>query len=169
MQNNGIIFLNANTIDAYIDDMIAIEQACFAQPWSRKAYLGEAKKNHLANYVGYAEAGRLWGYGGFWLILEEGHISNIAVHPAYRGRGIGKQVVQALILLCAAKGGKRMTLEVRTSNTAAIHLYEQLGFQNAGIRKAFYTDNNEDAYIMWLEAADMILGEREDDRKNTGY
>jgi ribosomal-protein-alanine N-acetyltransferase len=64
-----------------------------------------------------------------------------------------------LTLLCLAVGGKRMTLEVRVSNTAAIYLYEQIGFKSVGIRKGFYTDNNEDAYIMWLGLSDMVLGE----------
>jgi ribosomal-protein-alanine N-acetyltransferase len=158
-EENGIIILQEYNIDAYIDDMIAIENASFARPWSRKAYLEEAKRNELAHYTGYFENNRLLGYGGFWLILDEGHISNIAVHPSYRGRGIGRQIVQALTLLCLAVGGKRMTLEVRVSNTAAIHLYEQIGFKSVGIRKGFYTDNNEDAYIMWLGLSDMVLGE----------
>lgn len=159
VDENGIIVLEKQNIDAYIDDMIAIENASFSQPWSRKAYLEEAKSNKLAHYVGYVKNNRLLGYGGFWLILDEGHISNIAVHPDYRGKGIGRQLVQALSLLCIAEGGKRMTLEVRVSNAAAVHLYEQMGFKSAGIRKAFYTDNNEDAYIMWLDLTDIALGE----------
>ena len=155
MLDNKIVFLNKDNIEKHIDAMIDIENISFSQPWSREAYLGEALNNNMAHYVGYVDEDRFLGYGGFWLIFDEGHISNIAVHPDYRGQGIGRQVVTALAFLCIALAGKRMTLEVRVSNTFAIHLYEEIGFKSVGKRKGFYTDNNEDAYIMWLDLNDL--------------
>lgn len=136
--------------DTYIDEMIAIEEASFSTPWSKQAYLQELHSNPIAFYIACVENGHLLGYAGIWLIADEGHISNIAVHPDYRGQGIGKAMLQALILYCQQKHCSGMTLEVRESNRTAIHLYEKMGFRAAGKRPHYYSDNNEDAIIYWL-------------------
>jgi len=99
-----------------------------------------------------AQVGLLIGYAGLWAIEDEGHITNVAVHPDYRRMHLGSILVDMLIAQTRLEGLKRFTLEVRVSNQAAIALYEKFGFVSAGIRKGYYEDNNEDAMIMWLEA-----------------
>jgi len=136
--------------DAYIDEMMAIEEASFSTPWSRQSYLNEFHKNPLSYYVGCLGDGALWGYAGVWLIVDEGHISNVAVHPAKRGKGIGEAMLRFLTAGCLKRGCIAMTLEVRASNLPAIHLYEKLGFQPTGRRPHYYSDNGEDALIYWL-------------------
>lgn len=92
------------------------------------------------------------GYGGFWRILDEGHITNIAVAGALRGRGIGKAILKEMIKRAQALNIERMTLEVRVNNTAALKLYEKYGFVTLGTRPKYY-ENGEDALIMWMEVA----------------
>lgn len=92
------------------------------------------------------------GYGGLWLTFEDAHITTIAVEPAHRGKGVGELLLNALIDHAYEIGGKQITLEVRVSNTAAQRLYLKYGFQPAGTRPRYYTDNGEDALIMWTEA-----------------
>ena len=86
-----------------------------------------------------------------WIIIDEGHITNIAVHTDYRGQGIGNAIVKSLIKIAKENNAIRMTLEVRTTNTAAIDLYKKYGFEVAGLRKNYYFDTGEDALIMWKE------------------
>ena len=85
-----------------------------------------------------------------WIILDECHITNIAVLPGYRGKKIGEQLMYHMMRVMMAMGAKRATLEVRVSNIVAQNLYRKFGFMNGGIRKAYYTDNNEDALVMWV-------------------
>lgn len=92
------------------------------------------------------------GYGGLWLTFEDAHITTIAVDPAHRGKGVGELLLNALIDHAYEIGGKQITLEVRVSNTSAQRLYLKYGFQPAGTRPRYYTDNGEDALIMWTEA-----------------
>ncbi len=92
------------------------------------------------------------GYGGLWLTVDDAHITTIAVDPAHRGRGVGELLLNALIDQAYALGARQITLEVRVSNTAAQRLYLKYGFQPAGKRPRYYTDNGEDALIMWTEA-----------------
>lgn len=89
------------------------------------------------------------GYGGIWLILDEGHVTNIAVDSRYREKGIGKKLVEGLISLCSEEKIMAMTLEVRASNIAAQSLYKKYGFTEFGIRPNYYADDKEDAIIMW--------------------
>ncbi len=89
------------------------------------------------------------GYGGMWIIIDEAHVTNIAVCPAYRGRKFGERLLRRLIAEAIAQGAGKMTLEVRVSNYQAQGLYRKLGFADAGLRRGYYTDNQEDALIMW--------------------
>jgi len=132
----------------HLDDILLIEQLSFAEPWSREAYWHELAENELAHYYGCFLQQRLLGFGGFWQILNEGHIANVAVHPDYRSLGLGQLLVAHLIAACRALGGTAMTLEVRQSNVAAQGLYRKLGFASAGLRPNYY-DNGENAVIMW--------------------
>lgn len=133
-----------------VDAVHAIEVACFKTPWSRESFMREVTENACARYVVLREDGRAIAYAGVWFVLDEGHITNIAVHPDRRGVGYGEQVTRVLIQLAADSGMNWMTLEVRRSNKAAQSLYHKVGFIDVGYRKRYY-ENSEDALIMALE------------------
>lgn len=132
-----------------LDLIMKIEEESFSTPWSREAFLTEITKNDLAKYILAESQGEILGYGGIWLILDEGHITNIAVGKKYRGLGIGNKLVEGLIDICKEKDIRNMTLEVRESNKIAQNLYRKYGFIDCGIRRGYYSDDNEDAVIMW--------------------
>jgi len=135
-----------------LDAVLAIERASFPTPWSRYAYLSELLENDRAYYlVARMNDRRVAGYIGIWLIIDEGHITTVAVHPAHRGRGIGGRLLIAAEAIARDRGALRVTLEVRVSNTVAHNLYRKIGYKDAGIRPGYYRDNNEDAIIMWKE------------------
>ena len=140
--------LNKDDIDRIID----IEEHAYGKHhWSRNSFLNELS-NKLSLYLGaFDEKDNLLGYGGCWIILEEAHITNIAVNPELRRQHIGEVLLNTIINRCYEKGVKYLTLEVRVSNTPAINLYEKYGFKSLGTRKGYYQDNNEDALIMWTE------------------
>ncbi len=132
----------------YVDSILLIENECFADPWSRDSIEKELE-NSFARYVVIKKNNAVVGYGGMWLILDEAHITNIAVLEAFRRTGIGKLLVIALIEICKKENITSLTLEVRKSNIAAQRLYTKFGFIPEGIRKGYYANNNEDAIIMW--------------------
>jgi ribosomal-protein-alanine N-acetyltransferase len=134
-----------------LDQVLRIERLSFSAPWSRAAFLSELLENDRARYFVARIGDQVVGYTGMWIIIDEGHITNVAVHPHWRNRGIATQLLDALDDVARANGVRRMTLEVRKSNIVAHTLYEKLGFRDAGIRRAYYRDNNEDAIIMWKE------------------
>lgn len=133
-----------------VDAVFIIEQQSFNTPWSRAAFVNEID-NDIAHYLVLEADGKVIGYGGMWLIVGEAHVTNIAVLPEWRRRGFGKKLLSAMIDYAKTNGAHSMTLEVRVSNTAARQLYEGFGFRNCGCRSGYYSDNNEDAIIMWLE------------------
>jgi ribosomal-protein-alanine N-acetyltransferase len=128
-----------------------IEALSFSQPWSREAFFYEVTKNDFALYVAALYTNKVAGYSGLWVVLDEGHLTNVAVHPKLRGKGTGRALMTEIISRAAVLGVKRLTLEVRASNSQALGLYSSLGFVEKGVRKRYYSDNNEDALIMWLE------------------
>lgn len=132
-----------------IDEVLQLERLCFHVPWSREAFRMEIEKNQCAKYYIVRDNNHLIGYGGMWLILDEAHITNIAVHPDHRRQGVGRLIMETLMKEAAGLNMERMTLEVRVSNKAAIALYKSLGFEEGGIRKKYYSNNLEDALIMW--------------------
>ena len=91
------------------------------------------------------------GYAGLWLMVDEAHITTVAVRQAFRGRGLGKALMLAMLDCARDLGARMVTLEVRKSNATAIKMYEELGFRQQGVRRRYYTDNGEDALIMWSE------------------
>ena len=127
----------------------AIEAATFAIPWSLQSFEEEMTRNACARYIVAEEDGTVLGYAGAWLILDEGHITNVAVTKSRRGEGIGEALMRALMQYAANLGVTYMTLEVRRSNETAQSLYRSLGFIQVGVRKKYYEDNGEDALIMW--------------------
>ena len=131
-----------------IEDILEIEEEAFTTPWSEEAFKSEIK-NNLAHYLVVEIDGRVVGYGGVWLIIDEAHITNIAVLQDYKGKGIGNKILTGLIEYSTSLGIRNMTLEVRESNFVARRLYEKHGFVSYGIRPKYYIDDNEDAIIMW--------------------
>lgn len=142
-----------------IPKIVEIERYAFTTPWSKNAFLSELLENDRAYYLVAQIGNVVVGYVGVWLIAGEGHITNVAVHPDYRHQGVGRTLMQAIIECARAKKVRRMTLEVRRTNYIAQSLYEQLGFKGAGYRRGYYSDNNEDALIMWKELDPEHMGE----------
>ncbi|MDF2892434.1 MAG: tsaB [Clostridia bacterium] len=132
-----------------IDAVWEIEKLSFRTPWSRESFVEEIKASDRTRYVVAEMGDTVVGYGGMWLIVDEAHITNIAVHPDYRGQKIGKKIVEAMIAAAKGEGITSLTLEVRMSNTPAINLYKELDFKEVAIRKGYYSDTGEDALIMW--------------------
>lgn len=131
-----------------LDELMEIERVSFPTPWSKESYVAELE-NDFSLYLAACYQGRLVGYAGMWLIVDEGHVTNIAVHPDFRQRGLGVKLLQELMRLAAQRDIKGITLEVRPSNTPALRLYRKMGFVPNGIRKGYYTDSGEDAIVMW--------------------
>ena len=136
--------------EADVDGMHAIEEATFATPWSRKSIEAELT-NGCARYLVARAEGEVVGYAGMWLVIDEAHITNVAVRADMRGQGLGRRLMGRLIQLAADSGMIWMTLEVRRSNKAAQNLYRSFGFIDVGYRKRYYEDNQEDALLMALE------------------
>ena len=136
----------------HIDAVLAIERVCFTTPWSEATFVNELGENPYAQYfVAISDQGEVLGYAGTWLVLDESHVTNIAVAPQWQRHGIARLLLDRLLQVSFHQGARRMTLEVRKSNTPALTLYKSIGFTVAGIRPRYYTDNNEDAVIMWLD------------------
>lgn len=145
-----------------IPQIVAIEQEAFTSPWTSEAFVNELTKNHFARYMVMAYGDEVIGYGGMWTIMDEAHITNIAVRADYRGRGLGERLLTELQRTAVMFGSERMTLEVRVSNEVAQRLYRKMGFEPSGIRPGYYSDNQEDALIMWAEL-EHEGGDRHDD------
>lgn len=129
--------------------MAALDRICFTVPWSLESFEQELTVNDKAIYIVAEIDGQLAGYAGMWQILDEGHITNVAVSPEHRRQGIAAAVLNTLIVEGGRRGIRAFTLEVRASNVAAQELYRGFGFQSAGIRPGYYEDNKEAALIMW--------------------
>jgi ribosomal-protein-alanine N-acetyltransferase len=134
-----------------IEAICEIEQEAFTTPWTPGAFHNELTNNHFAHYIVMECGDRIAGYGGMWLIMEEAHVTNVAVQADYRGRKLGERLMRELQRTAAFLGAVRMTLEVRVSNHIAQSLYEKLGFKSVGLRRGYYTDNGENAVIMWAD------------------
>lgn len=130
----------------------ALEQEIFSMPWSRQAF-SDALQDAKALYLVAEEDDRIVGYCGVYNIVGEGDIMNVAVAGEARNRGVANIMLTNLLKEGAAGGIEAFTLEVRSSNAPAIHLYEKLGFVTEGIRKNFYEKPTEDALIMWKRQA----------------
>lgn len=132
-----------------IDAIAALEQECFASPWSRESLYHDLAENQLSTYFVAELQEQIVGYVGIWAIMDEGHINNVAVSPSYRRQHIGSALIAAMLRSTEEAGIKSHTLEVRAGNRAAKGLYENYGFKEAGVRKGYYEDNGEDGIIMW--------------------
>ena len=150
-----------------IEQVMAIEQVAFTAPWSARAYRYEITENDhstmlviragpgrwgklalIGSLVGMGPATRVLGYAGCWHLVDEIHVSTIAIHPEWRGQGLAELLLHSLLVRGAHLDARRATLEVRVSNAAARGLYLKYGFEVVSLQKRYYVDNNEDAYIM---------------------
>ncbi|WP_085520870.1 ribosomal protein S18-alanine N-acetyltransferase [Tuberibacillus sp. Marseille-P3662] len=127
-----------------------VEEETFQHPWTLAAFENEMINNRFATYLVAEDKERIIGYCGTWVILDDSHITNIALLDEYRGQRIGETLLRKAMKLAKMKKAKTMSLEVRVSNEKAKHLYRKLGFQKGGIRKHYYSDNHEDALVMWV-------------------
>lgn len=137
------------------DDLGAIlelDQACFSGLWTLEGYQREldSPNSDLLGIFAPHSSTSLLGMGCFWTILEEAHITIVAVHPQYQGQGLGQALIYSLLKTASDRNLERATLEVRASNQAAISLYQKFEFKTAGRRRGYYQDNGEDALILWL-------------------
>ena len=135
-----------------IEQVVEIEAEAYGEHhWSKSSFYDEMSNNLAKYYSAKTEDGLLVGYAGTWHIIDEGHITTIAVRKEYLRKHIGEAIILKILEDCYANGIKYLTLEVRVSNEPAIKLYEKYGFTSLGTRKGYYQDNNEDALIMWTE------------------
>ena len=135
---------------ADLGEVEVIEQRAYRTPWSRSMFASELAKS-TSICLGAVEGERLVGYVINSRYVDAWHVMNVAVDPDYQGRGIATRLLERLFELTANDGRRGYTLEVRVSNVDAIRLYEKVGFERRGTRRAYYTDNREDALIMWRD------------------
>jgi [ribosomal protein S18]-alanine N-acetyltransferase len=135
-----------------LDAIIGIENAVYPTPWSRSMFAGELAKPSSLSLGAYdADAGGLVAYLIVSRYVDAWHIMNVAVHPEYRRQGVASRLLDELFELTSGDPRRGYTLEVRVSNSTAIALYERFGFEPSGVRRGYYTDNREDALIMWKD------------------
>ena len=131
-------------------EIFAIEMECFSVPWSLDSIETELLNEDKKLYYVIEDANGVVGYAGAWLVYDEGQITNIAIRPSATRQGFGAKLTSALIEECFKRGMHEIFLEVRISNLSALSLYRQLGFTVKGMRKNYYSEPKEDAYIMSL-------------------
>jgi len=134
-----------------VDQVIDIERRVYPSPWSAGAFYGEITENMVACYIVARFGPRVAGYAGMWVLLDEAHITNIAVHPDFQRCGIGSLLLEELMDRAYQRGARRMTLEVRPSNHGALGLYRRYAFVRRGLRRGYYSDTHEDAILMWKD------------------
>ena len=142
----------------HVRDVLTIERLVYPRPWSRELFLSELAQSHTRRYLVALDGRRLVGYAGAMVVVDEAHVTTVAVHPERRRSGIGSALLTAVLASAWTLGARSATLEVRPSNAAALHLYERFGFVREGVRRRYYEDNGEDAVIMWLRDLTPALG-----------
>ena len=148
---------------SHVESVAELERLSFSVPWSAQAFLDELQGNPTARYFVLLDKNnpaQVVAYGGYWKIFDEGHITNIAVHPQWRNQKAATYLMCQMMQFAKVEGIHAMTLEVRTSNLAAQAVYRKLGFQNEGIRKKYYEDTGEDAIIMWYREPEQEATEQ---------
>jgi ribosomal-protein-alanine N-acetyltransferase len=146
------ITIDALTSVDQIDDVLAIEEASFTNPWTRTMYLAELENTGVSYcYLAKDGTGQAVGFCSFWRVLDELHINNIAVLPTFRRAGVATTLLTHVLAAGARLGARRATLEVRRSNEPARALYERFGFTIAGVRPGYYTKPVEDALVLWRD------------------
>lgn len=133
-----------------IEPVMWVERASFTVPWPKETFLEEVEYNPYATYFLIEVEGEIIGYCGVWFVFEEAHITNLAIHPLFRGRKYGKALLKEVIDEARRRRVLQITLEVRVSNTTAQHMYRSFGFKPGFIKNSYYPDNGEDALVMWV-------------------
>ncbi|GAV21959.1 ribosomal-protein-alanine N-acetyltransferase RimI [Carboxydothermus pertinax] len=139
-----------------LPQVLEIEKLSYSNPWTKESFLYEITENPLATYLVAVEGEKVIGYGGIWVVLDEAHITTLAVHPLYRRNGVGASLLNALLEVARNKKVRNIILEVRVSNLPAQHLYQKTGFKPIGLRKKYYTRPEEDAIVMSIELKEEI-------------
>lgn len=134
----------------HIDEVIKIEKASFSTSWSKDIFLNELQRNKYAHYFVVEQEEKIIGYGGMWIVNDDAQITNIAIYPEYRGKKYGEKLFRFLYQHAIYLGVVNLSLEVRESNTIAQQMYRKFGLVPGGIRKGYYSDNKEDAIVMWV-------------------
>ncbi len=171
--------VEAMTIE-HVEEVRELERRCFSTPWPRESFYYELERNRMARYIvlrrlsqdpavppvpatapgllqrifgvrNRVNSNSVVGFAGLWMMVDEAHITTLAVSPDHQGKGLGELLLVAITEISAAYGAKMMTLEVRPSNAIAQKLYEKHGFSGHGIRPHYYSDDGEDAVVMWSE------------------
>jgi [ribosomal protein S18]-alanine N-acetyltransferase len=137
--------------EAHIPEILEIEKRANSAPWSERSFRGELT-NPQSIFLTALEENRVAGFAGVWMVVDEAHVTTVAVHEDFRRQGIGRALTAELLKLAKERGAVCATLEVRASNEHAIALYESLGFYHAARRRGYYPDNREDAIVMWKDA-----------------
>ncbi len=139
--------------ESHLPAVLQIEKAANSAPWSERSFRNELNHPHGIFLVAIGD-GQVVGYGGIWLVVDEAHVTNLAVDPAVRRQGVARKLMMELLRRAKEKGMTCSTLEVRASNEAALELYEGLGYKTTATRRGYYPDNKEDAAVMWLYELD---------------
>lgn len=145
----SLVFRSMNYRD--LEAVLAIEEHAFPMPWSKNAFLMELRHNPMAFYLVACQGETLAAYLGSWFLLTDAHITNLAVHPAFRRKGLATHFLEYFLSQAIGQGIRRISLEVRQRNMGAQRLYRSLGFVQVGTRERYYHDNQEDALILGLE------------------
>ncbi len=133
----------------HIDEVLEVERLSNPSPWSRASFEAELQ-NPQAHYWVVTLGGKVVGFAGYWDVVDEAHITNLAVHPLHRRKGLGERLLATLLGDAKARGMRCATLEVRRNNHSALALYEKFGFVACAIRKNYYVQDQQDAIVMWL-------------------
>ncbi|MEA5004232.1 MAG: ribosomal protein S18-alanine N-acetyltransferase [Christensenella sp.] len=156
MESNDISIRRAQIGD--LEQIHYCENTSFEFPWSYAMLYDDIIENENTVYLVVELKGQIIGYGGMWIIFDEAHITNVCILPEYRGKGYAYSLMRELIEVAKEHDADAMSLEVRVSNKAALRLYKKCGFTIHGIRKRYYSNNGEDAYVMWTERGPGLEG-----------
>lgn len=135
---------------ADVENVMEVERATFTTPWTTDIFYQEIVDNQHAHYFVMELDQKIIGYVGTWIVIDDAQITNIAVMPAFRGHKLGEKLFLYTIQQAIRRGATRLSLEVRESNVIAQKMYRKFGLVPGGIRKNYYTDNQEDAVVMWV-------------------
>ncbi|AXI08052.1 ribosomal-protein-alanine N-acetyltransferase [Oceanobacillus zhaokaii] len=133
-----------------VEHVVEVEKASFTAPWTTDIFYQEIVDNKFAHYFVIEANGQIVGYAGAWIVIDEAQITNIAIMPEFRGYKLGEMLFQYVIQAAMQIGVRHLSLEVRVSNIVAQSMYRKFGLVPGGIRKNYYTDNQEDAIVMWV-------------------
>lgn len=145
----------------HLRQVLRIDHAVYPRPWSLGLYLGELATDEGRSYLVARQGATVIGYAGLMVIVDDAHVTTVAVAPSRQHDGVGTRLLLVLVRQAIALGAARVTLEVRASNRGAQSLYSRFGFAPSGVRRAYYVDNREDAVIMWaLDVTSAPYAER---------